>query len=168
MSDLWIVRYLDLNYNEATDTLMSGTESDLEIAWWVGILRIYEPALWRIFEFPCSTLQMSTRWQSTRMCTHLLLELQNYNSLLNSHQKENVGSHPKKIPHVQGQRRNPKKMVGRAKSHLVSNSIPARDSKDSNKTLCVPGPRDPTRDWATSAIEYLSVFCRGTGQQWPP
>ena len=60
----------------------------------------------------------STRW-SRRTCTHLLLwELQNYNSLLNNHWQENVGSNQKKIPHVQGQRRSPSNMVGGAKSHL--------------------------------------------------
>ena len=46
---------------------------------------------------------------------------------------------PKKIPHVQRQRRSPKKMLGRAKSRLVSNPIPARDLKDSNEILGVPG-----------------------------
>ena len=57
----------------------------------------------------------------------LLLELQNYNSLLNNHQQENVESHQKSIPHVQGQRRSHSKMVGGAKLHLESNPIPARD-----------------------------------------
>ena len=52
--------------------------------------------------------------------THLLLqEIQNYNALLNNRLQENVGSHQKKIPHVQGQRRSPNKMVGGAKSHLL-------------------------------------------------
>ena len=32
------------------------------------------------------------------------------------------------IPHIQGQRRSPSKMVGGVKSHLESNSIPARDA----------------------------------------
>ena len=51
---------------------------------------------------------------------HLLLwELQNCNFLLSNHHQENVGSHQKKIPHVQGQRRSPNKMVGGAKSHLL-------------------------------------------------
>ena len=34
----------------------------------------------------------------------------------------------KKIPHIQEQRRSPRKMVGGAKSHLESNSIPTRDA----------------------------------------
>ena len=63
------------------------------------------------------------------MCAHLLLrELQNYNLLLDNCRQENVGSHQKKIPHIQGQRRIPSKMVGGAKSCLESNPIPARDS----------------------------------------
>ena len=45
-------------------------------------------------------------------CGHLLQwELQNWNPLLNNHQEENVGSHQKKVPHIQSQRRSPKKMV---------------------------------------------------------
>jgi len=171
MSDPWIVRYLDLNYNEATDTLMSGTESDLEIAWWVGILGIYEPALWRIFEFPCSTLQMSTRWQSTRMCTHLLLlELQNYNLLLNRHQKKNVGSIPKKIPHVQGQRRSTNKMAEGTKSHLESNPVPVSDSWRAQTKLVGTRTQRHHKDWARTVFECLlqrygsAVAChRGRG-----
>ena len=63
------------------------------------------------------------------MCAHLLVrELQNYNSLLNNHQQENVGSHQKKIPHVQGHRRSLSKIVGGVKSHLESNPLPARDA----------------------------------------
>ena len=64
------------------------------------------------------------RWWSRRTCVHLLLrELQNYNSLLNNHWQENVGSHQKKIPHIQRQRRSPSEMVGGAKLHLESNPI---------------------------------------------
>ena len=37
----------------------------------------------------------------------------------------------------------------------------------SNKTLCSPGPKDPTRDWVTAAFECLSVSWGGTDQQWP-
>ena len=43
----------------------------------------------------------------------------------------------KKIPHIQGQRRSPSKMVGGAKLHLDSNPIPARDV-----------PRDQTKPCA--------------------
>ena len=90
--------------------------------------------------------------------------------LLNNHQLENVGSHQKKIPHVQGQRRSLSKTVRGAKSHLESNPIPARDAWRAQtsppKVLigCAPGPRDPTE---TEPELGLSVSCRGTGQQWP-
>ena len=54
-----------------------------------------------------------------------------------NHAQENVGSHQKKIPHVQGQRRSPSKMVGGAKSHLESNSIPTRDAQRAQTKPCV-------------------------------
>ena len=50
-------------------------------------------------------------------------KLYNYNSLLNSHQQENVGYHQKNILHVRGQMRSPKKVEGGLKSHLESNPI---------------------------------------------
>ena len=49
-------------------------------------------------------------------------------SLMNNHQQENVGSHQKKMPHVEGQRRSPNKMAGVAKLHLESNPIPGKDA----------------------------------------
>ena len=71
------------------------------------------------------------------MCAHLLLqELQNYNSLLNNHQWENVGSHQKKIPRVQRQRKSPNKVVGGAKSHLESNPIPIRVFRRLKQNMC--------------------------------
>ena len=67
------------------------------------------------------------RWRSRRTCAHRLLrELQDYSSLLNSRPQEKVGSHQKKTPHIQGQRRSPSKTVGEAKSRLESNPIPTR------------------------------------------
>ena len=78
------------------------------------------------------------RGQSRRTWAHLLLwELQNYNSLLNNHRQENDGSHQKKIPHVQGQRRCPNKMIGGAKSCLESNPIPSRDIWRAQTKPCV-------------------------------
>ena len=106
-----------------------------------------------------------TEWWSRRIWAHLLLqELQNYNSLLDNCRKENVGSHQKKITHVQKQRRIPSKMVGRAKSHLETNSIPARDHGGLKQTSCATGARDLTE---TEAELFLNVSCGGTGQQWP-
>ena len=72
------------------------------------------------------------------MCAHLLLiELQNYNLLLNNHQQENVESHQKSIPHVQGQRKSHSKIVGGAKLHLESNPIPTRDAWRAQTKHCV-------------------------------
>ena len=42
-----------------------------------------------------------------------------------------------------------------------------RSSEGSNKTLCAPGPRDPTRDWATPAFQCLSLLYGCIGQQCP-
>ena len=65
-----------------------------------------------------------TRWRSRRRCPYFLLgEVQNYNSVLNN--QENVRSHQKKITQVQGQRRSPSQIVGRAKFCLESKPIPA-------------------------------------------
>ena len=49
--------------------------------------------------------------------------------MLNNYQQEDVGSHQKKIPHIQRQRRSSNKMVGGAKSCLEANPIPARDTE---------------------------------------
>ena len=88
---------------------------------------------------------LTTRWQSRRMGARLFLqELQNCNSVLNSHWQENVGPHQKKIPHVQEERRSPNKTVGGAKSRLISPHIHQRRLKGSNKTLSAPGPRGPS------------------------
>ena len=98
------------------------------------------------------------RWQSRRTCAHLLLkELQNCNSLLNNHQQENVGSHQKKITHIQGQRRSPNKMVGGEKSRLESNSIPARDTQRAQTKPCAHQDPDAT---GTEPDLYFSVLRR--------
>ena len=107
----------------------------------------------------------SSRWQSRRTCARLLLwELQNYNSLLNNCQQENVGSHQNKIPHIQGLRRSLSKTIRGAKSHLESNLVPSRDLGGLKQTLCGPGHRDPTE---TETELCLSLSCRVKGQQWP-
>ena len=105
------------------------------------------------------------RWWSRRRCTHLLLwERQNYNSLLNNHRLENVGSHHKKIPHVQGQRRSPRKTVRGAKLHLESNPIPARDTQRVQTKLVCTRTQRPHRDWARTVFECL---LQRYSQQWP-
>ena len=88
------------------------------------------------------SVKTNGKWQSRRTCAHLLLqELQNYNSLLNNYRQENVRSHQKKIPHIQGQRRSPSKTVGGAKSHLESNPITTRDTQRAQTT---PGVHQET------------------------
>ena len=68
----------------------------------------------------------------------------------------------KKIPHIQGQRRSPSKMVGRVKLCLESNSIATRDSQGLKQTLYAPGFRDPRE---TESELCLSASCGGIGQQ---
>ena len=72
--------------------------------------------------------------------------------------QEIVIFHQKKMPHIQGQRRSPRKTVGIAKSCLESNPIPTRHTWRAQPNLCAPGPRD------TTDIEpglCLSVSCGG-------
>ena len=84
----------------------------------------------QLVKHPPAIQETPTQLLGWRKCAHLLLqEFQNYNSLLNNHPQENVGSHQKKITHVQEQRRSPSKMVGGMKLHLESNSIPTRDTQ---------------------------------------
>ena len=87
------------------------------------------------------------------------------NLLLNNHLQEIVGSHQKKIPHVQGQRRSPRKMVGGAKILLrLKPQTLQRHSEGSKKDFCTPATKNPTE---TEPEVCLSVSCGGMGQQWP-
>ena len=93
-----------------------------------------------------------------------LWELQNYNSLLNNQWHENVGSHQKKILHIQGQRKNPNKTVRAVKSRLEPNPIPARDAwRAQTKSWPHQDPGTPQRLSQTC----VWVSCRGMGQPWP-
>ena len=53
------------------------------------------------------------------------------------------GCEQRKIPHVQGQRRIPRKIVGGAKSQLESNPIPARDTRRAQTKPCVHQDSEP-------------------------
>ena len=64
----------------------------------------------------------------------------------------------KEIPHVQGQRRCPSKMVGGANLHLESNSIPTSDTKRAQTNLVCTRTHGPHRDWDRTVFEYL--LCR--------
>ena len=65
-----------------------------------------------------------------------------------------------KTKHQEDGRRD--KITFRVKPHTHQ-----RPLEGSNKTLCAPGPRDPTKDWARHAFECFSVSWGGMGQQWP-
>ena len=112
---------------------------------------------------------MALRWQSRRTCTHLLWELQNYNFLLINRRLENVGSHQKEIPHIQGQRRSPSKMVGGVKSHLESNPLPARDAQRVQTNLVHTRTQGPQRlrqncVWVSpEEVQVISGLLQGRG-----
>ena len=55
-------------------------------------------------------------------------------------------SYCEEIPHVQGQRRSPSKMVGGVKSCLESNPIPARDAQRAQTYLVCTKTQRPNRD----------------------
>ena len=78
---------------------------------------------------------------------------------------DNARSHQKKIPHAQGQRRSPSKMVGGAKSHLVSNPIPTRDDRRAQTKPHVH--QETPQFWVGAAFRCLIVSCEGVGQQCP-
>ena len=108
---------------------------------------------------------------SRRTCVHFLLwEFQNCDSLLNNHRQENVGSYQKKIHHIQGQKRNPIKMVGGAKSCLESNPTPTRDVRRAQTNFVRIRTQILHRNWARTLFECLLqrygsavAFCRGRG-----
>ena len=50
------------------------------------------------------------------------------------------------VPHIQGQRRSPNKMVGGAKSCLESNTMPARDAHRAQTYLVSTRTQRPHRD----------------------
>ena len=106
----------------------------------------------------------TTRWWSRRMYAHLLLqELKNYNSLLNDRWKENVGSHQKKIPHIQGQRRSSSKTVWGVKSCLERKPIHTRHAWRAQTKLVCTWTQRPHRGWARTTFECF--LNGGMGQQ---
>ena len=98
----------------------------------------------------------SPRWQSRRMCVHLLLqELQNNNRIMLDPTK--------KMPHFQRQRRSPSKRVEGAKLCLESNPIPTSDTQKTVTNLVYTRHRKPTE---TEPELCLRVSSGGTGQPW--
>ena len=78
---------------------------------------------------------------SNRTELRFVLALLPRSKLLNNHWQENVGSHHKKIPCIQGQRRSPNKMVGGVQTYLEWNLIPTRDTQrvQTKNALGTPG-----------------------------
>ena len=72
--------------------------------------------------------------------------------------QENVGSHQKKIPHVQGQRRSPSKTVGRAKLWLESNPILARDAQGAQTKPCVHQDPDTPQRLSQTCLWVFECF----------
>ena len=66
---------------------------------------------------------MTQRWRSRQTCTHLLQELQNYNSLLNNHRQDNVRSHQKKLLQYSCQD-NPMNSMKRQKDRTLKDELP--------------------------------------------
>ena len=83
--------------------------------------------LWKIFLFPTI---WTSKLLSRRKYTHLLLrELQNYNSLLNNHQLENVGSHQKKDTPCPGTKEKPQQDGRRGKITFRIKLQPTRNAQ---------------------------------------
>ena len=83
--------------------------------------------------------------------------------IINEAEQENVGSHQKKIPHVQGQRRSPSKMVWGAKSRLESNPISTRGAQRAQRKACghqeaptETEPDLPLRVWVSNVEVQVS------------
>ena len=82
-----------------------------------------------------------------------------------NHQQENVGSHQKKDTPCPRAKEKPQQDGRRGKiAFRIKPHNRQRVSEGSNKTLCAPGPRDPTE---TEPHLRLSVSCGGMGLQWP-
>ena len=75
--------------------------------------------------------------------------------MLNNCPQENIGSHQKMIPYVQGQKRCHSRMVGGVKLHLESNPIPTRDIQRAQTNLVCTRTQRPHRDWDRTVFECL-------------
>ena len=97
-----------------------------------GIVRLYDGII---------------RWRSRSMCARLLLqELQNYNSLLNNHRQEKVGSHQKKDTLCQRAKEKPQKDGRRGKIVFrIKIQTCQRHSENSNKPCAHQDPETPQR-----------------------
>ena len=138
----------------------------------VHLINIIACLLCSRYSFRC---WINGKWWSRRTCTHFLpWELQNYTSLVNNHRRimlDPTKKKKKKIPHVQEQRRIPRKTVGGVKLCLESNIIPTRDIQRAQTKLVCTRTQRPHRDWAITVFgcflwRYRSAVacCRGKGR----
>ena len=122
----------------------------------------------------CQTWKGWARWQSRRMCAHLLLqELQNCNGQLNNHWQKNVGSHPIKDTLQPRVKEKPQQDGRRGEiAFRIKLYIHQRHSQGSKKTLCTRRPRDPTETepdlslsvWVSPAEAQTSSVCAAGAQ----
>ena len=97
------------------------------------------PVLWPLLSFPNLLILSCEQILNSKIATHCWTTIN----------RRMLDPTKKWYPQVPGQRRSPNKMVAGAKVRLESKPIPAR-------TLCAPGPRDPTGGWARPAFECSS------------
>ena len=132
---------------------------------------------WRpTFSSPVATAEFSrfAGILSAALSQHLLLGFLQHQLLVQLHSAGAVAvpcwSNFEEIPYVQGQRRSPSKTVGRVKSCLESNPIPARDTQRAQTNLVRIRTQRPHRDWDRTVFECLLWrygspvdCCRGRG-----
>ena len=99
------------------------------------------------------------RLWSRRSCTHLLRELQNYNSLLNNRPQKNVGSHQKRYATSKGKGEAPARGRRGKTAFRIKPHTRQRCLEGSNKTLCSPGDPQSLSQTCLCMFEYLLPRC---------
>ena len=117
-------------------------------------------------------LSRQVRWSGIPMCfrifhsffvIHTIFSCKNTKIATRcNHWQENVETHQKRVPHIQGQRSSCNRTVGEVQSHLKSNLIPTRDAWRAQTKPCMHqdlgiGTVNPTRKWARPAFGCLSL-----------
>ena len=106
------------------------------------------------YNHPVTMLLGKSRWQSRRTYTHLLQELQNYNSLLNNCWQENAGSHQKDTPCPRAKEK-PQQDGRKGKIAFKIKSHTTRDTWRAQTYLVCTRTQRPHRDWARTVFESL-------------
>ena len=90
------------------------------------------------------------------LASGLLWELQNCNSCWTAMDRRMLDPTKNRNPTSKGkEKRSTKKTVEGTKSHLELNPK-SETLRGLKETLCAPGPRDPTKDWARHTFECFS------------